>query len=289
MNRPISRWAWGASMVGVHRLRALLVSHHASALSHIQSWVHWPQAPETFLIAGLIAWISLLYGFHHKGRPFGSRKATAHTIAIIAVTALVAGVLSIFVPHLPLSIGIFVPALLCRAVLKEGEEEQELRAANPELAAIITLGISYMLNRLREQMAGDCADWCERQTNQLRSWSQPRVEDKPASLNNFASAAYELRSMLLRRLPDDDLKVQVRDHYAVVDPAVSAAENYRNLQDEMRYSEEYNKVEEALYQLLQLAYDWKYTNIDTAFMSKPQQWYNIKHSSGGKREINIPH
>jgi hypothetical protein len=252
-------------MVGVHGLQAALTSRDASTLSHVESWVRWPQAPATFFIAGLIAWISLLYGFHHKGRPFGSRKAAVDTIGIILLTAIIAGLLSVFVPHLPLSIGIFVPALLCKAVLKESGEEQELRAANPELAAFITLGISYMLTRLGEQMKGDCADWCESRINRLRSWPQPKAEDKLASLNNFSGAAKNLYFMLVRRLPEDS-RAQVGDHYSVIDPAVIAAERYHDEHNEKRFSEEYNKAEEALYQLLQFAYNWKYTNMNPVIL-----------------------
>lgn len=261
-------------MVGVDRLQALPTSHGASTASQIGTtllhWIHWPQAPATFLIAILISWISLLFGFHHKGRPFGSRRAAADAIEIIAATAIIAAVLSVFVPRLPLSMGIFIPALLCGAVLKEEEGEQELRAAQPELAAIITLGISYLLNRLREQMSGDCADWCEQETEHLRSWDEQHREDKLASLSNFELAAGRVRSMLGRRLPGD-LRTRVQEHYSEVDPAVNAARRYHSEGNYKGFSEEYNRVEDALYLLLEYAYNWKYTNINVPAASKPPE------------------
>src|SRR5262245_13500498 len=77
---------WGASMVGVHQLLAVQASHGASALSQVLNWLHWQQTLLAALIAIVISWMSLLAGFHQKGRPFGSRKAKIHTIALIIVT-----------------------------------------------------------------------------------------------------------------------------------------------------------------------------------------------------------
>jgi hypothetical protein len=239
-----------------------------SAPSWMPSWVHWPQAPATFAIAALISWVSLLYGFHHKGRPFGSREATRKTVTIIAATSAIAAVASVFVPHLPLSVGIFVPALLCRSALKESGEDQELRAAHPQLAAIVTLGISYLINLLREQMADDRATWCEDVLDQLRRYDSTGVEDGLASVRNFATVAGRVQVKLLNRLPGD-LEEQVRNHYSEINPATIAAENALHLRDDDRFDEEYNRVEEALNQLLQLAYDWKYTKINFPVMSLP--------------------
>ena len=240
----------------VYWSQALMLSHAASAPGRMPGWVHWPEAPATFLIAALISWVSLLYGFHHEGRPFGSRKATEKTTTIIVGTALIAAVLSVFVPHLPLSIGIFIPALLCRSALKEGEGDQELRAAHPQLAAVITLGIGYMIGRLRETMVDDRATWCERLMDKLRSVDQSGVEDYLARTKNFATAAAKVRSKLIKRLPDD-LKVQVTDHYAAINPAIAASKKAFDLGNSAQAAEEYNKAEEALYQLLQFAYDWR--------------------------------
>jgi hypothetical protein len=71
--------------------------------------------------------------------------------------------------------------------------------------------------------------------------------------------------MLVRRLPEDS-RAQVGDHYSVIDPAVIAAERYHDQHNEKRFSEEYNKAEEALYQLLQFAYNWKYTNMNPVIL-----------------------
>ena len=248
-------------MVGVHRLQAPLAAHSASA-GLMPSWVHWPQAPIAFLIALFISYISLLLGFHHNGRPFGSRRAAAWSITLIAVTALLAAVLSILVPHLPLSLGIFIPALLCGAVLKENEAIEELRIANAELAAVITIGISYFLSQVREQMADDRAKWCERLIGQFRTPDRYGVENELASLNSFSVAAGQLRTGLVMRLPSGhrDLAAMV-DNGGEIDPAIRAAGQARKLGNTQEFREEYNKAEEALTYLLQLAYNWKYTDI----------------------------
>lgn len=264
-------------MVGVHRLQALLASHDASTLSQVLSWVHWPQAPSAFLIAVIISYISLLLGFHHNGRPFGSRKAVTRSVTLITATALIAALLTILVPHLPLSLGVFIPALLCGAVLKENEAIEELRLANPELAAIVTIGISYFLGRARDQMAGDRADWCEGLINQFRRRNPNGVEDELASLNSFSVAAGMLHGGLTARLANEhrDL-VQADDHYAAVDPAIREAAQARNLGNIPLFRAEYNKAEQALKYLLQIAYNWKYDNIiDLAVVVNPPARFKV--------------
>lgn len=268
-------------MVRVHRLQALLASHTAShtasTLSQVERWVHWPQAPAAFLIAIIISYASLLLGFHHKGRPFGSGKAITRTIMLITVTALIAALLSILVPHLPLSLGVFIPALLCGAVLKENEAIEELRLANAELAAVVTIGISYLLGRARDQMSDDRAGWCERLINRFRRRDSNGVEDELASLNSFSVAAGQLHDGLISRLPKEhrDL-IQAEDHYTVVDPAIREAAQARNLGKIPLFKEEYNKAEQALKYLLQISYDWKYNNIiDLAVVTNPPARFKV--------------
>lgn len=254
--------------MGVDRLQALATSHGASTMSRVAGWAHWPQAQETFLIAVLIGWVSILWGFHHKGRPFGSRKARALAIAIIVGTAIIAGFLSIFVPHLPLSIGIFVPALLCGAALREKGEEEELRAVQPQLAAIVTLGIAYMLKKLTQQTIEDCATWGEDQVDALRIVGQDGVENEVASLGRFTNAAWELRNKLRKRCPED-IKVQVVEHLNDFNLAVSAARKAHDAGQDEKFSQEYNMAEEELSALLQLAWNWNVTNIDFTVTPKP--------------------
>jgi hypothetical protein len=234
--------------------------------------MHWPQAPAAFAIAIIISYMSLLLGFHHKGRPFGSRKAITRSVMLIAVTALIAAVLSVLVPHLPLSLGIFIPALLCGAVLKENEAIEELRLANPELAAFVTIGISYLLGRARDQMSDDRAGWCDRQVDQFRKRNRSGRENARASLNSFSAAAVQLQDGLLRRLPKDHGdRVQVDDHYAAADQAIMAAVRADSQRRNELFGEEYNKAEQALKYLLQIAYDWKYDNIiDLAAVANPR-------------------
>jgi hypothetical protein len=245
----------GGLMVGVHRLQALLASHGASATSHIPGWIHWPEAPQTFVVAVLIGWLSILWGFHHKGRPFGSPKATVRTLTLLAVTALIAALLSVLVPHLPFSLGIFLPALLCGAIVKEDETIQELRIANADLAAFVRIGIFYFLKCAAEQIAEDRTTWCEDQLGALKNVPQGGVENRRTSLSKFADAARELRSKLDRRV-SKDLKVQVKDHFDAVDNAVKAAKQARSIYDQ-KFNDEYDNAEGALFMLLQFAYNWK--------------------------------
>jgi hypothetical protein len=267
----------GASMVGVHRLQALLASQGASATTHIPSWVHWPQAPVAFLIAVIISYASLLLGFHHKGRPFGSGKAITCTMMLITVTALIAAVLSVLVPHLPFSLGIFIPALLCGAVLKENEAIEELRIVNAEMAAFVTIGVSYLLKRARDQMSNDRGRWCGDQIKQFRRLDPNGTEDELASLSSFSVAAEQLHDGLISRLPKEhgDL-VQAKEHYTAVDPAIRAATQARNLGNLPLFRKEYNEAREALKYLLQIVYDWKYGNIiDLAVITNPPARFNV--------------
>jgi hypothetical protein len=256
-------------MVGVRRLQASLAPHGASAASHIPGWVHWPQAPQTFLIAVLIGWLSLLWGFHHKGRPFGSRKATMRTTTLIAVTALIAAALSILVPHLPFSLGIFIPALLCGAVLKENETIQEMRIANADMAAFVTIGISYFLKSAGEQISEDRTNWCEDQLDTLKKMPQGSMDSKRASLIRFVDAARELRPKLDRRV-SKDLKVQVQDHFDAVDEAAGKARQTRGTYSKT-FNDAYDDAETALFMLLQFAYNWKLKKLSFTVTPKPPE------------------
>jgi hypothetical protein len=271
----------GASMVKVHRLQALLASHDAphtvSTMSQIAHWIHWPEGPAAFVIAMIISYLSLLLGFHHKGRPFGSGKAITRSVMLIAVTALIAAVLSVLVPHLPLSLGIFIPALLCGAVLKENEAIEELRLASPELAAFVTIGISYFLAQARDQMSNDRAGWCDSQVNQFRARAPGGSEDELASLNSFSVAADRLRNGLSDRLPEEHrVMIQAEDHYNVVDPAIGEARQARAGGDTLLFRKKYNEAEQALKCLLRIAYDWKYDNIiDRAVVTNPPPRFTV--------------
>jgi len=278
-------------MVGVDRRQALPTSPGALTTSRVATgttlpyWIHWPQAPAAFAIAIIISYMSLLLGFHHKGRPFGSREAITRSVMLISVTALIAAVLSVLVPHLPLSLGIFIPALLCGAVLKENEAIEELRLANPELAAFVTIGISYLLGRARDQMSDDRAGWCDHQVDQFRRRDPDDGEDERASLNSFSVAAEQLQDGLLRRLPKGHGdRVQVDDHYAAADQAIMAAVRAYGPRKTELFREEYNKAEQALKYLLQIAYDWKYDNIiDLEAIANPPRRAKRYYAPGRSR------
>jgi hypothetical protein len=214
----------------------------------------------------LIGWLSLLWGFHHKGRPFGSRKAIMRTTTLIAVTALIAAVLSVLVPHLPFSLGIFIPALLCGAVLKENETIEEMRIANADMAAFVTIGISYFLKSAGEQISEDRTGWCEDQIDTLKSVHRGGVEDRRTSLIRFADAARELRPKLDRRV-SKDLKVQVQQHFDDVDEAAGKARQARIYSK--TFSDAYDDAESALFMLLQFAYNWKLKKLSFTVTPKP--------------------
>jgi hypothetical protein len=226
--------------------------------------MHWPQSAWAFLIALLIGWASLLLGFQHKGRPFGSRKAIMHTVILLFVTALIASVLSILVPHLPLSLGIFIPALLCGAVLKENEAIQELRLANDMIAAFVTIGISILLENATEQMSNDRSNWCEGLVEKFEIRDSSGTEDELATLRSFSVAAEQLLAGLSSRIPEKGGKkhrdlIGAEDHYQAVDLAIEAARRARS--GTVLFRKKYNEAEQALKGLLRIAYDWKCGNI----------------------------
>jgi uncharacterized membrane protein YvlD (DUF360 family) len=272
-------------MAEVHRLQALLASHDAShtasTLSQVESWVHWPQSAWAFLIALLIGWASLLLGFHHKGRPFGSRKAIMHTVILLIVTALIASVLSILVPHLPLSLGIFIPALLCGAVLKENEAIQELRLANDMIAAFVTIGISILLEQATEQMSNDRSNWCDDLIEKFEIRDASGAEDELASLRSFSVAAGQLLTGLSSRISEKGGKkhrdlIGAEDHHAAVYTAIRAAVKAHSLGDIPLFRKEYESAKIALQFLLQIAYNWRYGNIiKLARITNPERRYEV--------------
>jgi hypothetical protein len=267
-------------MVGADRLQALSASHGASTTSQVPigttllHWIHWPQAPAAFGLAILISYISLLAGFRHKGRPFGSKKAIMWSVMLIIWTALLAAFLSVLVPHLPFSLGIFIPALLAGAVLKENEVIQELRVANADLAAFVTIGISLLLSHLRDQMSDDRADWCKRQVDQFRRRNAVGKENARASLDSFSAAAAQLDDGLMSRLPKEhEDRVAAEEYYSAATKAIGlAVRAHSQRESQVFFFKKYNDAEVALKFLLQIVYNWKYKYnniVDLAIVADP--------------------
>jgi hypothetical protein len=279
-------------MVRVHRLQALQASHDVSTVSQVLNFIHWKQALLAASIAVVISWMSLMSGFHHKGRPFGSREAAMRTITLIAATTLIASALSVLVPRLPFSMGIFIPGVLSAAVLKENETVQELRVANPYLAAFVTLSISFFYGLVKDQIFLDRGNWCDRQIERLQNRDQNGTENEFATLSSFAAAGDTLRYTLAGRLPDDQKDktlVEVSDHYSVIGPAARQARDAFREHKYDLFGERYNEAKEAVRFLLQIAYNWKYDvdltaalNPSARFTEPPDPPARSKEPSRGR-------
>ena len=265
-------------MVGVDRLQALATAHGASTTSRqvpvgttLLHWIHWPQAPAAFALAIGISYISLCVGSRHKGRPFGSKKAATRSIMLIIATALLAAVLSWAVPHLPFLYKSSTTALLCGAVLKESEAIQELRLANDVLAAFVTLGISLLLGRVRDQISSDRADWCDHLVDQFRRRNAVGKENERASLDSFSAAAVQLDSGLMSRLPKEHAdRDKAEEYFSAVIKAIGSAVPAYNQKEGLVFGKKYIEAEVALKFLLQIVYDWKYENIiDLEMVANP--------------------
>lgn len=232
--------------------QALKTSHAAS----IPSWVHWPQAPLTLLIALIVSWVSLRYRYLDKGRPFGSIGAAVRAVTVIVLTALLSTVLGVLLPRLPVTIGAFIPALLCTDRLDRlGKAEGGLNAVeNPPWFGIITLGISLLLKWLEIQMAEDCERWCKLKMSEVHD------------LNEIEQAAEGLHGALTRACTNTHLKQKLQSDYDAICSAVSRT---RDAEDHGQHEEARKQsfaAKQALMVMLGRAYKSGYTS--TAVMPR---------------------
>jgi hypothetical protein len=93
--------------------------------------VPWSQVLITLPAALAAGWVSLLYRYRGRGRPFGSARAAAWSLAAVSVTGAAAAGLALGLPAAvdqlpPVTIGLAIPTLLCagRAVTAESPVER---------------------------------------------------------------------------------------------------------------------------------------------------------------------
>lgn len=233
--------------------QSLKTTHAASipiwAHSVVLGWVRWPQGPVTLLIALVVAWVGLRYRYWKKGRPFGSPEARRRAMTVMVMTALLGTVIGVLLPRLPVTIGAFVPALLCA----DRNRQIELNAVeNPPWFGIITLGVSLLLDWLECQMATDRMNWCDRKMADIHG------------LDELARIADEVYDRLTMLNSSDRLKTRLKSDYGDIGPAVTGARQAQAGGPAEEYRRQCHVAETALRMMLGRAYDWGFTDIVVA-------------------------
>lgn len=203
------------------------------------------------LAAALAAsWVSLLYRYRRKGRPFSCLQTAGLSLAIITVTTTAATGIGLALPQVveampPATIGVLIPTLLCTA-----------RAGKPEPAAersvwyeIATVGVSLLLDRLEQKMhiARD-------------SWSEARVHGN-WTLSQLEEAIWQVNATLVRRVSDRRRQNRLRSDFDAACEAVRTAEE-AIIPREVLIAR--HTAEQALIMMLGRAWDWGCTDITTS-------------------------
>jgi hypothetical protein len=211
----------------------------------------WAQAVLTFAAAGVSAALFLVLRSTGLGRPFGSAASTRRALAVVAATAGVASVVGISLPLAaqavrPLYIGLAVPSVLCARRLPSRDRHTD-RQWDWHLE-ILTAGVSWLLERLEQQMSLDVDDWCTARLD--RSWTARQLED--AALYYYA---------MLGRLVEDEPSRKAEltaDHDAVLE---SLWATRRPGLDARSRRMTRHQAEEAFLRLLRRAALWGYRRI----------------------------
>lgn len=207
----------------------------------------WQQAISTFPAALVASWVSLLYRFRDKGRPFGSTSATGWSIAIILTLASSATMLGLALPRAvekvpPVSLGLFLPALLCASPLKRPDSPID-RAA---WYGIATIGLGLLLDQLQQQMDIDRDEWCELRVGD--HWTLEELDD----------AALRLCSKLSNRVSDSGRRARLKSDYDAVHAAVIRGEQATEAR---RLQRARHEARHALTTMLSRAYEWGHRDV----------------------------
>jgi hypothetical protein len=211
----------------------------------------WVQALLTFVAAAVSAALFLVLRSTGLGRPFGSGACARWAMAVIGATAAVASVVGVSLPLAaqavrPLYIGLAVPSVLCARRLPSRDRHSD-RQWDWHLE-ILTAGVSWLLERLEQQMSLDIDDWCTARLD--RSWTPRQLED--AALYYYA---------MLGRLVDDEPSRKAElaaDHDAVVESLWAARRPGLDARSRRMARHE---AEEAFLRLLRRAALWGYRRI----------------------------
>lgn len=213
----------------------------------------WVQVLLTFAAAASSAALFLVLRSSGLGRPFGSAASGRWALAVIVATAAVASVVGVSLPLAaqavrPLYIGLAVPSVLCARRLPSRDRHTE-RQWDWHLE-ILTAGVSWLLERLEQQMSLDVDDWC---TGRLdRSWTPRQLED--AALHYYSA---------LGRLVEDEPSRKAElgaDHDAVLE-GLSLAR--RPGLDARARRMARHEAEEAYLRLVRRAPLWGYRRLKT--------------------------
>jgi hypothetical protein len=210
----------------------------------------WLQALVTFL-ALISSGLFLVLRSHGHGHPFGSAASARWAVAVVAATAGVASVVGLSLPLAaqavrPLYIGMVVPGVLCARRVPHRQQHPE-RQWDWHLE-ILTAGVSWLLDRLDQQMSLDIDNWCTARLD--RSWTPRQLEE--AALHYHAA---------LGRLVDGDpdRKAELSFEYEAVLEGLREARRPGLDQRSRRMAR--HRAEEAYLRLVRRAPLWGYRRI----------------------------
>lgn len=212
----------------------------------------WLEAAVAAPAAVGASWVSLLYRYRERGRPFGSWESAGRAVAVIAVTAAVATGVGLALPRAaaqaaaqvqPVYVAVFVPALLCASRL--GKPDPPVNRAM--WYTVATLGVTMLLDGLEQQMRADRERWCANQINE--DWDLDQLED----------AAWRVNAVLSTRVSADRGRLnRLRSDFDAVCQAVREADKAGKLREarRARYT-----AEQALAAMLGRGWDWGHMDI----------------------------
>jgi hypothetical protein len=219
--------------------------------------VPWSQVLITLPAALAAGWVSLLYRYRGRGRPFGSARAAAWSLAVVSVTGAAAAGLALGLPAAvdqlpPVTIGLVIPTLLCagRAVTAESPVERAV------WYPIVTAGVTILLDHLEQQMYADRDAWCQARVS--RQWSLEQLEE----------TAWDVHAALAGRTSDHRRLSRLRSDFDGVSEAVARAGRAGHARDVRR---ERHAAEQALLSMLGRAYDWGYVDVCPASRETPDR------------------
>jgi uncharacterized membrane protein len=213
----------------------------------------WLRIVATVAAALAASWVSLLYRYRRKGRPFASRRSAGWALAVITVTMAAATGVGLGLPVLtaavpPFTIGLLVPTLLCAA--RAGKPEPP--AERPVWYEIASAGVTLLIDHLEQQMCADRDSWCEAQVRE--HWSLDQLED----------AVWCVHAVLERRISGDRARrTRLRSDFDAACQAVRAADKASAASPREAGRARYT-AEQALITMLGRAWDWGHTDISTA-------------------------
>ncbi|HEX6527328.1 MAG TPA: hypothetical protein VF070_46055 [Streptosporangiaceae bacterium] len=215
----------------------------------------WPQIQVTLSAAMAASWVSLFYRYRGRGRPFGSVRAAMWALAVIVATGVVSTAVALGLPEAvaqlpPVTIGLFVPALLCASRAISAESPVERAVWYP----IATAGVTLLLDRLTQQMYADRDAWCDAMVN--RQWTLEQLEE----------VSWEVHSLLAGRTGDRRRLSRLRSDFDAVSEAITLAERAGHGREARRAR---HSAEQALRAMLGCAYDWGCTDVDTSSIGSP--------------------